>query len=70
MRGAESEDFPDSLQEWAEQQGDPDAALIAEAGRAVSRVPRNPELRSLWEKSKDGGAWRAQVQDLVSRLRW
>ncbi|MGO1001715.1 DUF4259 domain-containing protein [Lysobacter sp. CA196] len=60
----------ETLTHWiAHRKPSPDAALIADALRAIDRVlgPES-ELRELWEETEDYAAWQADVAQLRSRL--
>jgi hypothetical protein len=68
QNGNESGDVPDELQEWIQNQNDPDNALIVRARSAVRRVLRNSELRDLWQESELFPDWRDRIQYLMKRL--
>jgi Domain of unknown function (DUF4259) len=44
-------------------------ALRSEATAAVTRVLNNSELRELWAEADDFGKWRADVENLLERLK-
>jgi hypothetical protein len=66
--GNESGDVPEELQEWIQNQNDPDSALIGRARSAVRRVLRSSELRELWQESELFPEWRERIQSLLKRL--
>lgn len=61
--------LPDHVYGWvhANPHG-PHADEIEFAVQAVSRVREESELRDLWDAAADGSRWRAEVDDLLSRL--
>jgi len=60
-----------AIVEWlARVEPKPDEGLIGAAINAAERVMApDSELRYLWESTRDFDAWRANVGDLLSRLR-
>lgn len=46
-----------------------DGKLQARASAAIARVLAASELREVWEESSDFGAWRADVEALIERLK-
>jgi hypothetical protein len=74
IMGRPAKNLPDGVTEWLSNSAPkPDAQLATEAAKAVQSVAtyEDSELRQLWEEAnpKDSAAWKASMEDLLTRLR-
>ena len=66
--GRPPEDLPEQAAALVSKISDHNA-LKAAALKAVQRVLRKSELRDLWSEAEDFDKWRADVEDLLERLK-
>ena len=62
--------YSEGLDEWVARIGvAPSPELASKARRALARILVEPsELMELWEETEDAGAWRAAMNELLSRI--
>jgi hypothetical protein len=63
-----ADELPEEVWEFVERQRGVKPSLVKLARKAVTRVLKDSELRSLWEDSDDFEAWKDSLEDLLSRL--
>jgi uncharacterized protein DUF4259 len=67
--GRPGANLPDDLTEWPASHQVPQCAeLLRNASAALTRVMAESELRDLWADSEEFKAWKATLQDVLSRL--
>jgi uncharacterized protein DUF4259 len=69
-RGHGAPDLPGELAEWADARGSSvDAAFVAQATDAVTRIRDGSDLADMWEEQDSGTEWNSRTDDLLERLR-